>query len=82
MKVQDCSVPMALPQSCPKVFGLSAACSSPSSYLGVIKCADTGSSKLAPVSAHLITFIVNNARANVFCFYIIKYLWYKKEVVI
>ena len=31
----------------------------PSSYLGVIKCADTGSSKLAPVSAHLIAFIVN-----------------------
>ena len=31
----------------------------PSSYLGVIKCTDTGSSKLAPAPAHLIAFIVN-----------------------
>ena len=30
----------------------------PSSYLGVIKCAYTGSSKLAPAPAHSITFIV------------------------
>ena len=59
MKAQDCSVPAALPQSCPKVFGLSAACSSPSSYLGVIKCAYAGSNKFAPAPAHLITFIVN-----------------------
>ena len=29
------------------------------SYFGVIKCADTGSSKLAPAPAHLIAFIVN-----------------------
>ena len=74
---QDCSVPSALPQSCPKVFGLSAAygrsplrsgrcwtratgTQQPSSYLGVIKCADTGSSKLAPAPAHLIAFIVND----------------------
>ena len=28
------------------------------SYLGAIKCADTGSSKLAPAPAHLIAFIV------------------------
>ena len=55
---QDCSVPAALSQSCPKVFGLSAAYGSPSSYLGVIKCADTGSSKLAPAPTHLIAFIV------------------------
>ncbi len=55
---QDCSVPTALPQSCPKVFGLSAAYGSPSSYLGVIKCAYARASKLAPAPAHLIAFIV------------------------